>query len=492
VSSNAGVAAAGDIRDSTIQIGLDAKETGEEIARQIDPLRKEFTALTVQIAREKGVEIAPLQAILVKLGEAGVPDHEIPARLDAAADELIDLRIQLTRLTNARPEFASIRNQALAQIDRGEFDAARATLGRGRDAACELREHASRNEAEFLADEARLDHLQLAYQSASDKYAQAANLVKSFDRDSSCNYLLKQANELFYYGQEFGERQALLEAVDVDRSILVLVPQNRAPLAWAATQNNLGLALRVLGERGDNEALRGAVAAFENALLERTRERAPHDWAATQNNLGTTLFVLGQHGDDEALRRAVAAYENALLEYTRECAPVAWAATQNNLGDALRLLGERSDGEALRRAVAAFENALVEHTRERAPLAWATTQNNLGAALLVLGERGDDQAVHGAVAAFEDALLERTRKRAPLAWAMTQNNLGAALRVLGDRGDEAALRRAIAAHENALLEYTRKRTPLDWGGNTEQPRRCAPIARRARRREGAATSGCRL
>jgi hypothetical protein len=56
-----------------------------------------------------------------------------------------------------------IRDQALALIDAGDLDAARAALNRGREAARALREETSRNEAEFLANEARIDHLQLAY-----------------------------------------------------------------------------------------------------------------------------------------------------------------------------------------------------------------------------------------------------------------------------------------------------------------------------------------
>jgi hypothetical protein len=153
------------------------------------------------IARQKGVEIPPLQAILVKLGEARIPDYEIPTRLDAAADELIALRAQLARLTNDRPEFASIRGQALAHIDQGEFDEARAALGRGRKAARALREDVSRNEAEFLADEALIDHLQLAYKAAAEKYSQAAGLVASFDRNAAWNYFLKQAGELYAQGK---------------------------------------------------------------------------------------------------------------------------------------------------------------------------------------------------------------------------------------------------------------------------------------------------
>jgi hypothetical protein len=60
------------------------------------------------------------------------------------------------------------------------------------------------------------------------------------------------------------------------------------------TQNNLGNALRTLGERdGNTGRLDEAVTAYGAALQERTRERVPLDWAATQNGLGNALRVLG-------------------------------------------------------------------------------------------------------------------------------------------------------------------------------------------------------
>ena len=67
-------------------------------------------------------------------------------------------------------------------------------------------------------------------------------------------------------------------------------PASGLPLDWAMTQNNLGNALRRLGERESGTArLEEAVAAYRAALEERTRERVPLDWATTQNNLGTAL-----------------------------------------------------------------------------------------------------------------------------------------------------------------------------------------------------------
>jgi hypothetical protein len=52
----------------------------------------------------------------------------------------------------------------------------------------------------------------------------------------------------------------------------------------AAAQNNLGTALRVLGERERGTGrLEEAVAAYRGALEEYTRDRVPLDWAMPPN-----------------------------------------------------------------------------------------------------------------------------------------------------------------------------------------------------------------
>jgi hypothetical protein len=106
-----------------------------------------------------------------------------------------------------------IREQALQLIEHGDLDAARAALNRGREAARAFREETSRSEAEFLADEARIDHLQLAYRNAAQNYAEAAALVAPFDPDAECQYVLRQASELNDHGDEFADNQALEEAI---------------------------------------------------------------------------------------------------------------------------------------------------------------------------------------------------------------------------------------------------------------------------------------
>ena len=59
----------------------------------------------------------------------------------------------------------------------------------------------------------------------------------------------------------------------------------------------LGTALATLSEReSGTEGLEQAVAAFTEALTERTRERVPLDWAATQNNLARAVRILRERG----------------------------------------------------------------------------------------------------------------------------------------------------------------------------------------------------
>lgn len=62
---------------------------------------------------------------------------------------------------------------------------------------------------------------------------------------------------------------------------------HRVPLDWAATQMNLGNALRVLGERESGTGkLTEAVAAYRAALEEFTREVAPQWRDIAQQKFG--------------------------------------------------------------------------------------------------------------------------------------------------------------------------------------------------------------
>ena len=105
----------------------------------------------------------------------------------------------------------------------------------------------------------------------------------------------REAGALYRQGDEFGDNSAALSAIERYRHLVGLRPRNAFPSDWAMTQNNLGSALRILGERESGTArLEEAVAAYRAALEEMTRARVPLAWATTQMNLGTALETLDE------------------------------------------------------------------------------------------------------------------------------------------------------------------------------------------------------
>jgi tetratricopeptide (TPR) repeat protein len=281
--SGTGIASGGNTTiNGPVNIGLDEKKLEQRFDASDRQTASRLDALAAEMARQKGVEAAPLRAILSKLGEAGVGDADIAQRLAEKADELVRLRNEVARLRQGPAELASFAAQAQVLLGKGDLDGARAALAAGRAAAKNLREQSSRYEADFLAREAAVDHLQLAYRSAAAKYAEAAGLMAAVDQRMQWAFVLTQAEELYHQGDEFGDRNALAEAVRVYRTALSLAPRAERPLDWAATQNDLGVTLLALGAGETGTArLDEAAAALREALQERTRAKMPIDWAKT-------------------------------------------------------------------------------------------------------------------------------------------------------------------------------------------------------------------
>ena len=308
--------------------------------------------------------------------------------------------------------------------ERGDNDALRSSI--------EVLERAL---AEYPRSEAPLDW--------AETQADLGNVLWRLGEREGGAARLDEAVAAFRAALEEETREHLEAAVAAYRAALEENTRERVPLQWAATQNNLGAALKSLGERERGTArLEEAVAAYRAALEERTRDRVPLQWAATQVNLGNALEMLGERESGTArLEEAVATYRASLEETTRDRVPLQWAATQNNIGNALAKLGQRQSGTvSLEEAVAACREALEELTRERVPAWWASTHDSLGDALEALGERERGTArLEEAVAAYRAALEQRTRDRVPLRWAKSFGNQGVAMMAIADRTNNAAM-----------------------------------------------------
>ncbi len=409
----------------------------DERRKALDERQKAEEAVT-ELAQKLGVAEGVISAFLAELGQAEVPREKWAGKLMEFAREHKALREKLS----ADPD-----RPVLDAIDAGDLDLADRLLA-GRCAELDERKGLT------LERRGDLAKMRLLYRQAAGLYAEAAALSPD-DPGRRLALLGKEADVLQDHGDEFGDNDALREAIDLYRELLREMPRADRPLDWAVTQNNLGLALQGLGEwESGTERLEQAAEAYRLALEERTRDRVPLKWAATQNNLGVALAIIGERErNTKRLKEAVAAYRLALEERTRDRVPLEWAMTQNNLGNALLALGERERStKRLKEAAEAYRLALEERTRDRVPLKWAGTQNNLGEVLRALGEREPGtERLEQAVAALRLALEERTRDRVPLKWATTQNNLGNALRAIGEResGTER-IEEAVTAYRLAL------------------------------------------
>ena len=430
------------------------------------PMSMAFVKCLIASAQAKAVPLAPLRRILERLLDAGVADAEIPNRLMAAAGLLEELRSSLVNWQDGGPGHEHIRLEALAFVDRGDFESASEVLRRGRERGWTFPLATCREEAEFHAREAKIEHLQLRYTGAAENYATAAALVADIGGNETWRYLIEQARELCEDGREFGRHENILLAIEIYHRALGLTTRERTPLDWAATKHHLGGALLLLGERAkETGPLREAVEAYLAAIEEWTSDRAPHDWAKAQNNLGHALQMLGEQENDlKRLRHAAEAYRAALTGHTKESAPFEWVQAYNRLGDTLAVLGvEEGNGECLKEAVSAYREALDGINREYAPLDWAMTQNNLGKALEALGKSETGTGLlQQAVAAYQAALEERSRDFAPSIWAAANTNLGNALVTIAEReNSNVKLEEAATAYREALAARPLENAPMD-------------------------------
>lgn len=166
-------------------------------------------------------------------------------------------------------------------------------------------------------------------------------------------------------GERLGDVALLEEAAEAYGEALQEITRARAPGEWAAMMVQRGRVLRLRGDRlggvEGRSAQAAAVASLQGALEEMPSEGAPLIWAATQAELGLALMSLAEAGPGpEPLEAAVAAHRLALDARTRERARREQAISQMQLGLALAALGERTSSPVLlAEAITNYERGLA-------------------------------------------------------------------------------------------------------------------------------------
>lgn len=459
-------------------IWLANKASNQTEPSKIDP--GEFAKLLEAVRAEaeaKNISSKAFLALASKVAEH-VPDTETAiSELNNALDEYLRIRSKAGIRNNFADEIDQAINRVQAKIAANDFDGA---LAQG-EAEYQLLEE---REAELSAAKIRLAETNIAAaRIAYDATTMARWITAKLALEQGLKQVtadqLRAAQDLWYEkSRKYGSH------LDMDVAIALARLSIRAsddPILIASGQNDLGIALKVQGERLREETglrlLSESVTAFRAALEVYTRDAKPVEWAITQNNLGSVLRVQGSRLGGEAgqilLGEAVTAYRAALEVHTRNAMPVDWAMTQNNLGIALRAQSVGQDGETglllLNQAITAYRAALEVRTRARMPEQWAMTQNNLGAALRVQSARQGGEAglclLSEAVTVYRAALEVRTRDEMPVQWAITTENVGIALYAMArlDVVQRCALLREARAEVASSLEvFTPDHLPFNW------------------------------
>ena len=274
----------------------------------------------------------------------------------------------------------------------------------------------------------------------------------------------------------------LREAVQICQGTLALNQRGKSPQAWAATQNNLGIALQEQGRR--TAGAQGARTAGPSGgrLPQRPGSQNPRASAA---GLGQDpeqpgqcapgagppdrgrprAELLGPSGDRLPQRpgslhpRAAAPELGHDPEQPGPCAPAPGRRT-----------GGAEGTELLAQAVDAYRSALEVRTREQLPQDWAKTQNNLGNALQDQGRRGRGRQRRRAAGPGGERLPQRPGSLHPRAAAAGlghdpeqpgQRAPGPGPRQEGAKGAEL-LAQAVTAYRSALEVSTREQLPQDW------------------------------
>lgn len=190
VKASGGVAAGGDIRDSTITIGLtpeQVKETMLAIARQESTAQAKLQELSQKLQTTEGALIGFFRI----LEETDAPLERLPAKLEEIARRHKETLQRMAALAVEDPEIGALVRQAREAVDRGDYDRANALLTRAEEAELAAIERAEAvvkdaqeavrrrklSAAAVRAERGGIAMTRLRYREAADHFRAAANLV---------------------------------------------------------------------------------------------------------------------------------------------------------------------------------------------------------------------------------------------------------------------------------------------------------------------------
>src|SRR5262247_3473607 len=250
-----GIAIGGSVTGSTINIGVPPEQLAA-LVRQAADFSETQKKVIAKLEGELDLNQRQVRAALGILDENDISPERLAAKLVEIAERFKALRETTSALPGDDPKIVTLKGEAQKAIDAGELAKADALLA---DAEAEQRLALDRlavNAAETAARRGEISLARLRYREAAKHFANSAGMFSpnSVYEDKRISYLQKEASALLQQGDEFGDNDALLSAIERYKRLIDLAPRERMPLGWARTQDGLGIALTIFGRRQSGTA----------------------------------------------------------------------------------------------------------------------------------------------------------------------------------------------------------------------------------------------
>jgi hypothetical protein len=434
------------------------------------PYRPPSSPMVAAIASRYGLAEIGLLMIAQHPAVATVSLGRLEAVLENSAAMLQQLAAGLMGGANEPAANAMERQAQMAILD-GDLPAAdsllsglaarESTLAVSPTTPPELERTLRRRIAEICAWRAGLAEARLDHSDAANFYHSAISALPGEDVEMAWLCALRQGTALQTAFEYMGDPQALEDAVVVYAQAIERGASNGPPqqsglaTLWVLTQNSLGNALTVLGERNnDLERLRLAAWSYGQALSGKNKAQGPAEWALLQANYAHAVMKVADAAlqgkqpqpldlANDSLTAAIAAWQAAAQVYAaRNEAALHFDALMNQAVAHARL-GFMSKDKGTLQGAAETLAAAAGITPASASLAdRIRIASNLGNVCAELAEQSSerawlDRAIEAYEAAFELVSTDPVSPPGSAVWAGAATNLANALwtagRLSGDR-----------------------------------------------------------
>jgi hypothetical protein len=210
-------------------IGITPEERAA-LTRPWEQLTETQKKLIANLEADLSLSRWQVQRALEIFGEVHVAPEHLGAKLIEFAEQFKVLLAHAIAKPGDTPRIAALKSGARAAIEAVDLARADALFAEVQLERRKAREHQALEDAEISAQRGAVALARFRYSEAAQHFADAASMVPEGCHEEHWTYLIQEANSLYNQGDEYGDNDALIEAIDIYRRCLAVIPRSERPL----------------------------------------------------------------------------------------------------------------------------------------------------------------------------------------------------------------------------------------------------------------------